>query len=490
MTRVLPEPELLWNYFSAISAIPRCSCREEAVRSYVIEEADRFGLEYGTDPAGNVVIRKPASPGFETRPTVVLQGHLDMVCEKDQDTDHDFSRDPVTLVREGDWISADGTTLGADNGIAVAMMLALLAGDETAGPLECLFTVDEESGLTGAMKLAPELLTGRILINLDSEDEGIFYIGCAGGETAHVAIPLVRERYRSQSAVPVRVSVAGLQGGHSGIDIHEGRGNSIVLGARLLQKVRTMHPAVKLVDFRGGGKHNAIPREVILDLVCPGPEEVVSLQDTGAAMEAVFREELASVEPDLCIRVESLRHNTSGGPEGFLVLSPSSAEVLNDLMLSLFHGVLGMSSTVPGLVETSANIAAVDLTADAAKILTSYRSSRDSLVDWASSRVVATTRRAGGTCTLSDRYPAWPPRRESPIMDIAVQVYREIYGKDPIVTVVHAGLECGVIRDRVGEMDMISLGPDIRGAHTPRERVSVSSTERTWKLLLAILRAV
>lgn len=485
------EPARVWSYFSAVSAIPRCSCHEAAVREYIQTEARTLGLQYQVDGAGNVVVLKPAAPGRESAPLVVLQGHMDMVCEKNHETEHDFERQGVRLVRDGEWIRAEGTTLGADNGIALAMMLALLAGEEETGPLECLFTVDEETGLTGAMQLDPALVSGRILINLDSEDEGIFYIGCAGGCNTRILLPVVREGISAEPDRHLHVTITGLRGGHSGIDIQEGRGNSIVLGARLLGMVRERAPSLRVAALSGGGKHNAIPREFRLEFVCTAPDDKETLDEVVREAESLFREELAGREPALRIDIAPGRSEGDAGPtQRVTVLSPATAERLVDLLLAIPHGVLGMSATIPGLVETSTNLAALELVPEGLRILTSQRSSRESLITWASERIRAAARLAGGTAGVGERYPSWPPRRESALLDRAVESYRTLYGSDPRVTVVHAGLECGVIRDRVGEMDMISLGPDLEGAHTPQERLHVTSTERTWKLLLEILGAL
>lgn len=500
-----PEPAPVWECFSALSAIPRCSRQEERARTWVMERAGKQGLACRTDATGNLVVRKEASPGMEASPTVVLQGHLDMVCEKNRDTIHDFERRGVALQRNGDWISARGTTLGADNGIAVAMMLALLESEETTGPLECLFTVDEESGLTGAMGLDPELIDGRIMINLDSEEEGVYYIGCAGGCNTYITLPVLREMLPSEKASgdgarapageALRVSITGLRGGHSGVDIHEERANSIVLGARLLQQIRDIHPSVLVGDISGGGKHNAIPREMFFDLVpadhVPGdPVAAASasvapenLEETIRRMEVVFREEIGTREPGFAVRMEAVDRPAS-------VLSPAAADTLVRLLLSLPQGVLGTSSTVAGLVETSSNLAAITLESDSARILTSQRSSRESLIDWASDRNAAAALLAGGSVRRGERYPAWTPRESSPLLETAVRCYRQLFHEEPTVTAVHAGLECGVIRDRVGPMDMISFGPDLEGAHTPEERISISSTQRTWQLLLTILRTL
>ncbi len=485
-------PAAVWRSFAELSAIPRCSGEEKAVRNWIMSKADALGLEHRSDAAGNLVVYKPASAGWESVPTVVLQGHLDMVCEKNRGVQHDFRLDGIGLTRREDWIGAENTTLGADNGIAVAMMLAVLEDIDPSGPLECLFTVDEESGLTGAMELEPALVNGRILINLDSEEEGTFYIGCAGGCNTYLTLPVVRE-VTPRSELPVlRVSITGLRGGHSGADIHEERGNSIVLGARLIAMIRERHPSILPVDIRGGGKHNAIPREFALDVACTdpvasGPEE---LADTIAQAEALFRDELEGKDEHFSIRLEPGPEDSTSADARPAVLTPAAFQRVADLLLAIPQGVLGTSRVVPGMVETSTNLAAVTLEGDALKILTSQRSSRDSLVARAAEQVAAIGRLAGASPRFAERYPAWAPSASSPVRSVAEKVYRELFSTEPRVTAIHAGLECGVIGERLGGMDMISLGPDLEGAHTPEERLRISSTESTWNLLRGILREI
>ena len=484
-----PEPVAVWRHFGAISAIPRCSRAEDKARGYVITRARESGLAYRQDRAGNVVVYKPASPGYERIPPVVLQGHLDMVCEKNQDNQHDFDRHGIQLIRDGDWIRARDTTLGADNGIAVAMMLAILESPEPFGALECLFTVDEESGITGALGLDPDLISGRLLINLDSEDEGVFCIGCAGGCNTYLEVPVVRDAHTAEGT-RVRIRVTGLRGGHSGVDIHEERGNSIVLGARLLRTLENTHQTVRLVHIAGGGKHNAIPRELHLDLVCTDPDstDTADLERTLVEQQRLFRDELGAREPDLELRLEPIGDRTAEVVPR--TLTRQSCAALTDALLALPNGVLGMSSVVPGLVETSSNLASVQLNGEVVEILTSQRSSRISLIDWAAEKAASVARLAGGRARFAERYPSWTPDRDSALLKTATGTYERLFGTAPRATAVHAGLECGVIREKVGPMDMISLGPDIEGAHTPRERVSIPSTERIWQLLIAILKSI
>lgn len=492
VTAMLPD-HALWRHFAAIAAIPRCSREEARVRSYVIETAEALGLTYATDSAGNVVVRKPAGRDYapvadgEATP-VVLQGHLDMVCEKNFDTPHDFTTEGIRLVRDGDWLRADGTTLGADNGIAVAMMLALLESDDATLPaLECLFTVDEETGLTGAVGLDPSLITGRRLINLDSEEEGYFCIGCAGGTNTYGSVPLVwEERATDASAgarsVTLQITVGGLRGGHSGVDIHEERGNAVVLGGRVLAALLDLDPPVRLATIRGGDKHNAIPRECRL-VVTGGAAQRAVIEQTCATLAGTFRGEFGASEPELSVSIQETEAAAR-------VMGASSARTVARTLLALPHGVLGMSRAIPGLVETSSNLAAVEIRDGALSILTSQRSSQASLVTLAARTVGAVVELAGGSVRNAEGYPAWPPRSDSALRETAIEVFRAQYARDPEIGVIHAGLECGVIGDKAGGMDMISLGPDMDGVHTPNERLNIPSTERTWSLLTGILHAL
>ncbi len=478
------EPEAVWRHFAAISAIPRCSKKEENVRRYVLDEAARMGLEALTDEVGNAVVRRPGRGDGADHDIVTIQGHLDMVCEKNMGVDHDFDTDPIALVREGDWLTADRTTLGADNGIAVAMMLALLESDVAPlPPVECIFTVDEETGLTGALKIDPEVVTGRTMINLDTEEEGFFCIGCAGGKNTYGTVPLVWERTDASGGVrAMTVQLTGLRGGHSGVNIHEERGNSVVLGARLTVRLLQAVPALRIADIRGGDKHNAIPREFEVVIVVPADDT-----DTVVSTAAAVRDELAAEFGD---REPNLAVSTAATDLPERVISAGGARPIVDLLLALPHGVLGMSDEVPGLVETSSNLAAVRIEDGDLLVLTSQRSSRGSLIEWASTKITAAIRLAGGTPRAGEAYPAWPPRTDSPLLATAVAAYTRLHGEEPEVGAFHAGLECGVIGDKVGGMDMISFGPNMDGVHTPDERVSISSTARTWNLLLEVVRSL
>jgi len=475
------KPEGLWRHFDEISRLPRCSKNEERVREHIVIFAKERGLECQVDPAGNVVVRKPAHPLHRNGPMVVVQGHLDMVCEKNQETAHDFAKEAIALARDGEWLHARGTTLGADNGIAVAAALALLSDDSIEHPpLEALFTVDEESGLIGASKLDPELIRGRILLNLDSEEEGIFYVGCAGGQNTEGWFPVQRES--AGSGVAATIAVKGLRGGHSGSEIHEGRGNAVALGARLLWRAAAKVP-FRLYELSGGGLHNAIPREFFAKALVPA-DRVSLLAQMAGELERHFKLELGDIEPALSLSV------AVNGEKPQRVLTAASTQRVLDTLYAMPHGVVAMSRKIPGLVETSTNLAAVHLEGEEVHLLTSqrstYASSRDDLAD----RVTAVVRSAGGRTVYSGVYPSWPPDPDSSLVRTCREVYRRQAGREPQVKAIHAGLECGVIGEKYPGIKMISFGPDIRGAHTPEERVNVPSTERFFNFLIEVLRSL
>lgn len=474
------KPQELWNQFYEISQIPRCSRHEEKVREYVIGVAKRNGLEYKMDAAGSVVIKKPATPGYENAPTVVLQSHLDMVCEKNKDTEHDFSKDPIKLVRDGDWIKADGTTLGSDNGIGVAAALAVLESKSVKhGPLELLFTIDEETGLTGATELASDMLEGRILLNMDSEEDGAIYIGCAGGRDTEFFFKLETEPVPSGDQA-VRIRVGGLQGGHSGLQINEGLGNAIKLLNRFLWDVA---PKVNLcvAHIDGGSKHNAIPRECDAVAYLPA-DQVGVLKSHAADYQKIFKNEFALVDKDVFVQVETEGFDAPGS-----VFTTTLQDRLLNMMYAMPHGVLAMSHAVEGLVETSTNLAVVKTGDDNVAVLTSQRSSVPSGLDDVANMVAAVGKLAGTEIHQGNGYPAWQPNPDSPLLKTAKDVYKELYGKEPEVKAIHAGLECGIIGDKFPGMDMISFGPTILGAHSPDERVQISTVEKFWDFLTALL---
>lgn len=475
------EPPALWSHFDRILEIPRGSKQEERARAHVLAVAGRLGLESRTDRAGNAVVRKPAARGRERAPTVVLQSHLDMVQEKGSDVAHDFARDPIRPRREGDYLYAAGTTLGADNGIGVAAMLATLdAPDLDHGPLELLFTVDEETGLTGARELDPSLLTGRILLNLDSEEEGILYVGCAGGGDSRITLP-VRSVPTPAGRAAFRVRVHGLKGGHSGVDIHLQRGNALQALARALS-AGAARGEVLLAAVHGGGAYNAIPREAVAELVLGGDQERAVL-DAVRSEFAALRTELAAADPGAALEI-------APAPAAAAVLEPHDARRLLDLLLALPHGVLAMSHDLPGLVETSTNVATV-MAADGAVVIgTSSRSSVDSALAATRRKVRAVAELAGATVAEPPTYPGWKPNLASPLLELVKGVHTRVLGKEPGVAAIHAGLECGIIGEKVPGVDMISLGPQIEFPHSPDERVHIPSVARFWELLRATLGAL
>ena len=466
--------------FEAISAIPRCSKNEAKLAAWLMDWAREHGYPFRSDEAGNLVIQVPASPGMDGKPTVILQGHMDMVCEKTPQSAHDFECDPIRVLRDGDWIHAAGTTLGADNGIALAMALVLVEDDAVRHPpLELLFTVDEESGLIGAHKLDASLITGRILINIDSEDEGVFTIGCAGGEETLIRLPLAYED-RPDGWDGGRVVVGGLRGGHSGVDIHKPRANANRLLGRLLRRLQET-PDVRLVSLAGGSAHNAIPRDASAWVAFP-PAQAAAVRDAVKVFKQHFLEEHADIEPNLCVHFEAVKDTL---PKR--VLRPESALQAVRLLNALPHGVHGMSTRVAGLVETSCNLAIVRIKEDALDIISSQRSSAMSRLDEMTERVTAVAALAGASATRMNHHPAWAPDMQAALLKRCREVYGALYDKEPVVEVIHAGLECGLIGDKVPGMEMISIGPNLRHPHSPDEKLNVPSVGRVYQFLAALL---
>jgi dipeptidase D len=477
------KPTLLWKHFALLSSIPRCSRQEEKLLSQLKTTVGSWGLKFRQDKVGNLCVSKPASPGREGRPVVVLQAHVDMVCEQNRGRNHDFSCDPIELVVEDGWVRAQETTLGADNGIGVAAMLAVLEEKSLVhGPLECLFTIDEETALTGALALDPSLISGRILLNLDSEDDGHFTVGCAGGMTSWAEVPVATSK--TDAPAGWSVFLKGLPGGHSGVQIHQQLGNSLKLGARFLAEFLASQPSGfwQVASLEGGDKHNAIPREASILLAGPA-DGLVLLKAFTEAARKVYADELGSAGEGLAFEVTAV-------PVPPKVLTPTSQQLLLDLMAALPDGVQGMSKVVPGLVETSCNVASLRVADNTLKIITSQRSSSRTLRDEMGRRIEAAVRLAGGSTRHGDGYPAWAPGAVSPLRDLATALWKKKSGRDAVVELVHAGLECGVIGDKIPGMDMISFGPNIRGAHTPQERTEVVSVALFYDLLVDLLKAL
>lgn len=468
------EPKELWRHFDKILTIPRGSKSEQAMRDHVISLAQAQGLEHRVDAAGNLVIRKPGTAGGDT---VILQSHLDMVNEKNSDVQHDFDRDAIKPRQEGDYLYATGTTLGADNGIGVAAMLALLESNTAKHPpLELLFTIDEETGLTGASELDPALLSGRRLINLDSEEEYTVTVGCAGGAGNTLRLGLEWQEAKKADRA-LRVALSGMHGGHSGLDIHLQRGNAVKLLARILAAV-PRDTAYVLAEFEGGNKHNAIPREAHAVLVPSADEAKIR-----AAIEAEFaavKSEYAAVDPGMQLELKEATGVTRA-------LTARASRQVVQLIDALPHGVLAMSSDIPGLVETSTNVATVALQNDALVVTTSSRSSVGPALRAVQRRIAAIAELAGAEAESKSGYPAWKPDLSSKLLQVLKEVHAKTHGKEPEVVAVHAGLECGIIGEKVSGMDMISFGPQIEHPHSPNERVHIASVERFWRLLNAML---
>jgi len=466
----------LWEHFDALRKIPRPSKREERARAYVLSVAERQRLLARTDSAGNVVIALPATPRREGAPGVVLQSHLDMVCEKDAAKAFDFFTDPIELVLDGDRLRANGTTLGADNGVGVAAALMMTAdGAPPHGPLELLFTVDEETGLNGARGLDPSLLAGRLLVNLDSEEDGTITIGCAGGKHTEFRIPLAREAPNPsddrKQALEIRVS--GLSGGHSGMEIHKGRANAIKLLAGALRRLSRFD----LVGLEGGNAHNAIPREA----TAFGWGEEAEIRATVSAYLEACTNQYRSAEPGLRIDVAP-----AIGLETPRIGSLSAAALV-DLLIRLPHGEIARSRTFPDLVETSANVATVRTEEDHGRVLVSWRSSVERSLAEVVARGELVGREQGAEATTGEGYPPWEPNASSRLLRTASLVYENAFGEKPHVAAVHAGLECAIIGHRIPSMEMISIGPTIELPHSPSENVSVRSVTKMFGTFLPAL---
>jgi len=474
------KPSAVWNQFYEISQIPRCSTKEEKILDYLKDFCKNNNLTYKQDKIQNICIKKPATAGMENLPGVVLQGHVDMVCEKNAGTDHDFSVDPIKLIVKDGWVTADGTTLGADNGIAVAMALAVLESKSIEhGPLEALFTIDEESALTGALELDPSIVDGTILFNIDSEEEGVFYIGCAGGVTT-IGNMAVEEEITPKGHNSYELQVTGFKGGHSGAEIHEERGNAVSVAARILRDISSKID-LHIHNINGGGKHNAIPRETFISFTTADPEAIV---DTISEYSKILKNEIGDLETKMSVKI--VEENEVPNK----VFTRNFSDRLLGILFSMPHGVIKMSRKVPGLVETSTNLASVILKDGKIKIETSQRSSIMSENDEIADKVRTIMEAGGAKVRFESRYPSWEPDPDSNILKLFKDVYKREEGKEAEVKAIHAGLECGVIGDKLENMEMISFGPDMEDVHTPDERLKVSSVAAVWEFLLKILKEV
>ncbi|MDD2548936.1 MAG: aminoacyl-histidine dipeptidase [Bacteroidales bacterium] len=476
------KPAEVWKYFAEILEIPRPSKKEEQIIAYLLDFGKKHNLETLRDEVGNVLIRKPATKGMENRMSVVLQSHMDMVCEKNSDVTHDFNTDPINAYIDGSWVKARGTTLGADDGIGMAAQLALLAADSIKhGPIECLFTVDEETGLTGAFEMKPDFFKSKILLNLDSEDEGELFIGCAGGMDTEITFDYETEKVPTDFCA-YRISITGLQGGHSGDEIDKGLGNSIKILNRFLWSGANKFD-LRISMLEGGNLRNAIPREAFADFVIHTEDKQNILSYFNSYRKDIM-DEYGPVEPKLKIEL------VEAEMPKWIIDEPSQFDLLNSLY-ACPHGVIAMSTTIPGLVETSTNLAAVKFIQDnQILITTSQRSSIDSAKVDIGNMVQSVFRMANAHVVHSNGYPGWSPNTNSKILSITEKSYNKLFGEKPIVRAIHAGLECGLFLEKYPHLDMISFGPTIKGAHSPDERLDIETTQKFWDLLLDVLQNI
>jgi len=476
---IMNSTDLILEKFEQVSSIPRGTKYEAGIRQWLIDWAGVRGLAFKTDAPGNLVIYVSASNGYENRPTLILQGHLDMVWQQTPESTHDFTCDPIQLIRAGDWITANGTTLGADNGIAIALMMALVEDESVShSPLELLLTVEEELGIVGADNIDPTLLTGKVLINLDSEEDGILTVGCAGGGSVYITLP-VQWSLQTSDEIVFEIKVSGLQGGHSGEDINKHRVNANKLIARVLDFIqRTVD--IRLSTLKGGTARNAIPRDADAVFVCPKDESILCREKFSEIVH-ILQAEHERVEQGLSI----VMNEKSGEPVRVIRHSETITGIR--LLVSLPHGVVEMSAEMPGFVETSNNIGVLELREDGLFIISNHRSSSVSRLDEITNRVESLAWLAGATTERTKTFPPWQPNMDSLLLKNCVEIYESIRGEKPIVELSHGGLECGTISDRCGGLDTISMGPTIENPHSPDERLYIPSIPKIWELLKAIL---
>jgi len=475
------KPELVWKHFEELCNCPRPSKKEEKAVEYVVNFAKSKNLEVIKDKFGNVIIKKTATVGKENLKPVILQGHLDMVCEKNRDIEHDFDNEGIKPYVDGDWVKAKGTTLGADNGIGVAAALAVLEDSSLKhGPIECLFTLDEETGLTGASNLEPGILKGEILINMDSEELGAFFIGCSGGKNTQPKFTFKKESVPADSS-SFEVKVAGLQGGHSGLEIHTGRGNAIKIITRLLRQASKKFN-LRLSKIEGGNKHNAIPREAfaIVTIENKNKDQFLKYVDE---FNSIVKSENATVEPNLSVSADSVTN-----PE-YVMDTKTQTNLLNSLH-AVPHGVIKMSPDIPGLVETSTNLAVVQTENNEVKIVTSQRSSVQTEIEDIADVVSAVFDLAGAEVKMGDGYPGWKPNVDSEILKVFKSSYKDLYGTDAEIKAIHAGLECGILGEKYPGLDMISFGPTMNDVHSPDEKLKISTVEPFYNLLSKVLQNI
>nr|MBL8411713.1 aminoacyl-histidine dipeptidase [Dechloromonas sp.] len=471
------HPKIVWGHFATLCAIPRASKQEAKLRATLYDWARGLGLDCKVDATGNLIIRKPASPGYERAPGVVLQAHLDMVCQKNADSPHDFSCDPIRPRALNGWLKAEDTTLGADNGIGVALILAALEdGNLVHGPLEVLLTVDEEAGMGGASGLECGVLQGQLMLNLDTEEWGEFYLGCAGGLDVNVARSGVAEPI-TDGLETCQIALSGLRGGHSGVNIHEERGNGIKLLVRVLRELERTMP-LRLASLHGGNARNALPREAFATIAVPAADRG-RLPVALCRLQEVLRQELKGVDDGLSLEVADAAADS--------LMSLREQEIWLGSLHAAPHGVRRMSRQVPGVVDTSNNLGMVDLHPNGGLCNFMVRSLLDSGSLALADEIVSLFALSGTQAETAGYYPGWMPNPASPLLAVCQRVYRRDFGADSHVQVIHAGLECGIIGSKYPGMDIVSFGPTIRGAHAPGEAVDIESVGKCWDLLKAIL---
>ena len=472
------KPELLWQQFYELSQVPRPSKREQKAVDFVKEFAKKNNFNFKEDKVGNIVIEVPASKGKEKSPTIVLQGHVDMVCEMNKGTKHDFDKDPIKLVNTGEWITADGTTLGADNGIGVAAGMAIaLDKSSVHGPLELLCTIDEETGMTGVNELQPKFISGKTLLNMDSEEDGAFYVGCSGGQDTAGTYSIEYTRTK-RGTDAYELMVTGLKGGHSGLDADKQRANAIKLLAQLLNKIEVPYQISKIA---GGSLRNAIPREAeVVILIKPG--DIKKVKNTVKEFINDSLNEFKTVDGGLTVKVQKMKEKFTK-----VIKKELSDKIINTL-LALPHGVMSMSPDIPELVETSTNLATLKMDDKKIVVGTSQRSSIESAKVNIANMVEAAFKLSEAKVTVGDGYPGWQPNMESNLLKVSKKVYKKMFGAQPEIKAIHAGLETGLLGAKYPGIDMISFGPTIQGAHSPDEKVNIAAVDKFYKLLKGILK--
>lgn len=484
MDRVLKDlsPDLVFCYFEDITRIPRGSGNEKAISNYLVSFAKKHNLEVIQDEALNVIIKKSGSKGYENAPTVILQGHMDMVCEKNKEVEHNFEKDPLNIRIEGDFIKAAGTTLGADNGIAVAYCLAILSSkDILHPPLEVLITTEEETGMGGASSIKKENLSGKILINIDSEEEGELLSSCAGGVRNRVKLKIEKEELK-EGFMPLKLIIKGLKGGHSGMEIDKGRGNANKLIGRVLNDLNS-NLDIYIAEINGGAKMNAIPREAEA-IILAKEKDKVALEELVAKWKETLKNELKNSDSEVIVQIEKLEKKVEK------TFTKDLGGRIIELLMLIPNGVQTMSMDIKGLVQSSTNLGVVTTDHNKVTFESAIRSSVKSLKYDIVKRVETVAKLTGAEMTLESEYPEWEYRADSYIRDVFVKVYKDMYNKEPKITAIHAGLECGILKDILGDLDMISFGPNMYDVHTPEERLSISSTERTFQYLLNVLKNI